>query len=421
MANNNQKVYTRGDRVEVFVDGNWIPAIVQNVSALSASNDNGSGAAYTLTPDMAGQPQFTGRPAQYYPPLRGVGSDSVREVGSKDDPSTKVDAYAFKNESANNSPGNFTNAQNLKNQGLDAESGAKRAEASLKDGGKTVEDATGIKGNTDTTVGAPFQQAVKSDADGNVNHGANASVELVGDVTGTNGTGSVNANGEAPAADPNTPVNQTPYTVEASNDPSLGLDKTNIPNTGAGPLTSGDQGVEPTVKTGNAAPVNPTQQDGKDGKIIASDKYDGALASATPVGSKDDKQTAAAKADDGEKNGVVDHKYPSIDNSALNSGKADPAAKADGTNGTTVAAAVKEAADKNAANAEKMTSDTDPLKPTKADADAVGEVHGATGDQNPQLPATDTQATDGSVNTVRSQPGIVTAKQDAAKDTPTGK
>ena len=418
MANNNQKAYTRGDRVEVFVDGNWIPAIVQNVSMLSASNDNGSGAAYTLTPDMAGQPQFTGRPAQYYPPLRGVSADSVRDLGSNSDPSTKVDAYAFKNESANSAPGNFTNPQNLKNQGLDAESGAKRAEESLKADGKTPEEATGI---TSDGTQSGFQTAVTSDSKGNVNHGANASVELVGDVTGTNGTGSVNANGEAPAAAPKTPVNQTPYTVEASNDPALGLDKVNIPNTGVGTVTTGDQGVEPTVKTGNAAPVNPTQQDGKDGKVIASDKYDGALASATPAGSKDDKQTAAAKADDGEKNGVVDHSYPAIDNSALNSGKADPAKQADGTNGTTVAAAVKESADANAANAEKMTSDTDPLKPTKADANAVADVQSATGDKNPQLPATDTQATDGTVNTVRSQPGAVTAKQDAAKDTPTGK
>lgn len=377
MANN--RTFERDARVEVYVDGAWVPALIKNVSPASGSVAGSGAFTYTVQVDLAGQPQFTDRPVRNYPLMKGVSADSLREAGSKADSSDVVDAARGNNDSVEEQTNAYakfigipTLAEYRKKHGLD-DSGMKKSEK---------ED--------DNTIEGGFQQAVKSDKKGNVTHGANASVQFVGDVTGTNGTGSVNANGEVPGALPNTPVNETPYTVEASNDPHLGLHLTNLPNTGVEPRVNAVDGKadEVKTKTGNKAPVNPTQEKGKDGKVIASEDYDGAIASATPVGSKDDHQVAAEDMDK--------QNYEAIDNKPLNEGKVDPAKEADGSHGSNTADFAT-GAEERAKESEKMTDEGNKdMKPTKAQADSVADVQSATGDKNPQLPATKSDVTDSS-------------------------
>lgn len=389
MAQEQQATFTRDEQVEVYLGGIWVPALIKGVNNAFTSSSAGLGYTYTVTPDLAGQPQFTNRPPVHYPTLKGVSAKSLRARGSSDDPSDKVDALAPIPSKGVTGVGDFAHFNNLDRHNSAA------AEALGYDSTKPENPS----GEMPVSVPAGSSANIKSDSEGNVTHGANASVELVGDVTGTNATGSVNAAGHVPAAAPNTPVNQTPYTVEASADPALNLDRVNRPNTGVAPAVNEDARTDAEPgKTGNPAPVN--SNEAKD-KLVAGDEQDGATASSIPVGSKDDHQ---ANEDANDKNLSDEQKASAVENPVVPEVK-DKLASGDlETRGTNSGFDVG-AAEERAKNAEKMTSDTDPTKPTQEDADKVADLQSATGDRNPQRPATDTAATDGTVNPDRSVPG----------------
>jgi hypothetical protein len=376
--------YERDEQVEIFLDGAWVPALIKGVNTQFAGVGK-TVSSYIVQPDLSGQPQFTNRPARNYHAVGAVTEDSLRARGSSDDSDSKVDVYAPAPTVTNSAPGDFSHPDNLKNLGLLPKK--EDLEANRK---------------AQTVVPAGTSTNIRSDNAGNVNHGANASVQLVGDVTGSNGTGSVNADGAVPAATPDTPVNQTPYTVEASTDPAL-----------------------TDTKTGNALPVNPTTDSNK---LVASDKADGAVTSQVPVPSKDD-HTANAEASDDESDDNGTHADDNTEStSAIDNPNTDAVAASAVEGDATVDEDVEPVKVEDTVLAPKNSSDkveqSDQAKAVQNSnlpldlANDVADVQSATGDNNPQLPATDTQATDGTVNTVRSQPGGVTADEDAANDDP---